>query len=76
LAWLDVGRLFHGAAPELIDPQRFGFVGTKITRAGDTYALRVIALGAGRVHVNPYGGNIERDGVILGFSLGESRSPI
>ena len=55
LLWVDVDRFFHGAAPELIDPQRFGFVGTEITKASDIYALGVIAWEVSGVHVNSRG---------------------
>jgi len=40
---VDVDRSFHGAAPELIDPRRFGFVGTEGTKASDVYAFGIIA---------------------------------
>jgi len=57
LPWLDVDRFFQGAAPELIDPQRFGFVGTEITKASDVYAFGVIAWEVSGVHVSSCGRN-------------------
>ena len=48
----DIDRFFHGAAPELIDPQRFGFVGTESTKASDIYAFGVIVWEVSIVHIN------------------------
>lgn len=36
-------RSFHGAAPELIDPQRRGFSDAGATMASDVYAFGVLA---------------------------------
>jgi len=74
--WVDVDRSFHGAAPELIDPQRFGFVGAEVTKASDIYAFGVIAWEVSRTHVNTSGRNTDRDGIILRYSLDEFSSPI
>lgn len=76
LLWVDVDRFFHGAAPELIDPQRFGIIGTEVTKASDIYAFGVIAWEVSRLHVTSCGRNTDRDEIILRFSLGEFRSPI
>ena len=40
---VEVDWSFYGAAPELIDPQRFGLVGAEITKASDIYAFGIIA---------------------------------
>jgi len=40
---VDVDRLFHGAAPELIDPQRWGSTDPGATTASDVYAFAVLA---------------------------------
>ena len=34
---------FHGAAPELVNPQRFGLIDTGTTKASDMYAFGVLA---------------------------------
>ena len=39
---VDIDRFFHGAAPELIDPQRFGFASAENTKASDVYAFGII----------------------------------
>ena len=38
-----VDRFFPGAAPELIDPQRFRLTNTGATRASDIYAFGILA---------------------------------
>ena len=76
LPWIDVDQFFHSAAPELIDPQRFGFSGTEITKASDIYAFGVIAWEVSGVRVNYSGQNTDRDGNILRFSLDGFHSPI
>ena len=38
-----VDRFFHGAVPELVDPQRFQLASTGITTASDMYAFGVLA---------------------------------
>lgn len=40
---VDVDRSFHGAAPELIDPQRWGFTDAGATIASDVYAFAILA---------------------------------
>ena len=40
---MDVDRSFHGAAPELIDPQRWGFTDPGVTMASDVYAFAILA---------------------------------
>jgi len=40
---VDVDRFFPGAAPELIDPQRFRLTDTGTTKASDIYAFGVLA---------------------------------
>jgi len=52
---VDVDRFFHGAAPELIDPQSFGFVGTESTKASDMYAFGVLAWEVSGGDVNFHG---------------------
>ncbi|KAF9646932.1 kinase-like protein [Thelephora ganbajun] len=39
----DVDRSFHGAAPGLIDPQRWGSTDSGVTMANDVYAFAVLA---------------------------------
>ena len=39
---VDVDRFFPGAAPELIDPQRFRLTNTGATKASDMYAFGVL----------------------------------
>ena len=52
---VDVDRFFHGAAPELVDPQRFRLVNTGATTASDVYAFGVLAWEVSRGHVNVFG---------------------
>ena len=49
---VDVDRSFYGAAPELLDPQRFGFADAKSTKASDVYAFGIIAWQVSRFHVD------------------------
>lgn len=42
---VDVDRSFHGAAPELIDPRRYGLTDTRATTASDVYAFAILAWG-------------------------------
>ena len=41
---VDIDRFFHGAAPELVDPQRFGLTNAGTTKESDAYAFGVLAL--------------------------------
>lgn len=54
---VDVDQTFYGAAPELIDPQRFGFVDAKTTKASDVYAFGIIAWEVSKVHAGSSGWN-------------------
>ena len=38
----DIDRSFHGAAPELIDPERWGLADAGATMASDVYAFGVL----------------------------------
>lgn len=42
-------RFFHGAAPELVDPQRLGLNETGTTKASDMYAFGVLAWEVGPI---------------------------
>ena len=44
-ATADVDRSFHGAAPGLINPQRYGLINTRATTASDVYAFAILAWG-------------------------------
>jgi len=39
----DIDRSFHGVAPELIDPRRWGLSDIGATMASDVYAFAVLA---------------------------------
>ena len=39
---VDVDTSFHGAAPELVDPQRFRSTNSRATTASDVYAFGVL----------------------------------
>ena len=39
----DIDRSFYGAAPELIDPRRWGLTDTRATMASDVYAFAALA---------------------------------
>ena len=47
---VDVDRFFHGAAPELVDPQRFRMTSAGATMATDVYAFGVLAWEVSRGH--------------------------
>jgi hypothetical protein len=49
---VEVDRFFHGAAPELIDPQRFRLTSTGVTTATDVYVFGVLAFEVSRGHVH------------------------
>ena len=40
---VDIDRLFHGAAPELVDPQHFGTSNAGATKASDVYAFAILS---------------------------------
>jgi len=40
---IDIDRFFHGAAPELVYPQRFGSSNTGATKASDMYAFAILS---------------------------------
>ena len=42
-AAVDIDQSFHGAAPELINPRRWGFANAEATMASDVYAFSVLA---------------------------------
>jgi len=48
----DVDRFFHGAAPELIDPQHFQLTNTGATDASDVYAFGVLAWEVSRMNAS------------------------
>ena len=52
---VDIDRFFHGAAPELIDPQRFGSIDAESTKASDIYAFGIIAWQVSRLHADSPG---------------------
>ena len=71
---VDIDRFFQGAAPELVDPQRFGFVCAEHTKASDVYAFGIIAWEVSRVYMNPSGRNRKCNGIILRVLPGEFHS--
>lgn len=40
---VDIDTFFHGAAPELVDPQHFGMSDSRATKASDMYAFAVVS---------------------------------
>ena len=52
---VDANRLFPGAAPELIDPERFRSTNTEVTIAGDIYAFGVLTWEVNGVRVSSFG---------------------
>ena len=40
---VEIDRFFHGAAPELVDPRRFGLTDAGATETSDIYAFGVLA---------------------------------
>jgi len=43
LPGVEIDRFFHGAAPELVDPQNAGWSSTGATKASDVYAFAVLS---------------------------------
>ena len=74
---VDIDRFFRGAAPELIDPQRFGLAGGGATKASDVYAFGVLAWEVSSILGCPMGEPLT-DGVTfyLRFSLDELHFPM
>ncbi|KAF9793040.1 kinase-like domain-containing protein [Thelephora terrestris] len=72
-SWSDVEsqRLFCGFAPELIDPDAFGLVHARATKATDMFAFGMLAweVFAGK---HPFAGNVEAAGI---FSLFRNNRP-
>ena len=71
---MDIDRFFHGAAPELVNPQHFGLTDTGATKASDIYAFGVLAWEVSptlEYLVSKLLNGVER---ILRFLLGEFRS--
>ena len=71
----DIDRFSHGAAPELIDPQRFGLTDTGTTKASDVYAFSVLTWEVSQVSDNLAGSVLNRVGFFLRFSLDGFHSP-
>jgi hypothetical protein len=49
---VEIDRFFHGAAPELIEPQRFRSTGAGATTASDVFAFGAVALEVSKEHVH------------------------
>ena len=50
---VDIDRFFHGAAPELVDPQHVGSSSPGVTKASDVYALAVLSWEVGTDFARP-----------------------
>jgi len=71
---VDVDRFFHGAAPELVHPQRLGLADTGITKDSDMYAFGVLAWEVSPTLESLTGELLNGVWLFLRFSLGKSRS--
>ena len=71
----DVDRPFHDAAPELIDPRRWGSVDTRATMASDVYAFAVLALEVRGKLVGSVDKPLNEADFAIRFSLGDLPSP-
>ena len=70
---VNVDKFFYGAAPELVEPERFRLIGTGATKASDVYAFGVLAWEVSTdIIVSP---TTHRTGLTARHSLGKSRSP-
>lgn len=73
---VDIDRFFHGAAPELVDPQRFGVTDTGATKASDAYAFGVLAWEVGLILECLVDELLNGADVFLRFSPAEPRFPM
>ena len=73
---VNIDRSFHGAAPELIDPQRWGLTDTGATMASDVYAFSVLAWEVRMELVVPFDNPLNETGFVLRFSPGDLRCPM
>ena len=71
---VDIDRFFHGAAPELVDPQRFGLTDTGATKASDIYAFGVLALEVSPTFKCLMSELLNGVGTVIRFLLGEFHS--
>jgi len=71
---VNIDTFFHGAAPELVDPRRFGFTDTGATRASDVYAFGVLAWEVSPTLDRLMSESLNGVGPVLRFSLGEFHS--
>ena len=68
---VGIDRFFHGTAPELADPQRFGLTNTGTTKESDVYAFGVLAWDVSPTTKCLKGKLLNEAGLFLRFSLGE-----
>jgi len=72
---IDVYRSFHGVAPELIDPQRWGLHNAGATMASDVYAFAVLAWEVGMESEAFLDELLNEIGFMVRFLPGEFRFP-
>ena len=73
---VDAYRSFHGVAPELIDPQRWGLHDAGATMASDVYAFAVLAWEVGAELIASLNRSLNEIGFVFRFLLGELRFPM
>ena len=72
----DIDRSFYGAAPELIDPGRWGVTDAGATMVSDVYAFAVLAWEVRMKLAVCFDSPLNEMGVVFRFSLGDLRFPM
>ena len=68
----DIDRSFYGAAPELIDPERWGLANADATMASDVYAFGVLTWEVGG-QCHGFSEPLNKMAFVFRFSLDEPR---
>jgi hypothetical protein len=70
---VNIDTSFHGVAPELIDPRRWGLTDAGATTASDVYAFAVLAYEVRMGPAASFDNPLNDMGSVIRFSLGDLR---